>query len=211
MKADTIVVMFSGIVQEVGTVKNINSKSNILELVISSSGLIRDLQIGSSIAVNGCCQTVVEKDDKSFKVEATQETLGKTNFRNLQIGSKVNLEASLKLGEKLDGHLVTGHIDGIGEVEILDFSEDKIIKIFFPKELDKFIAQKGSVAVNGVSLTVIEVKNDNFTFSLIPYTKNNTNLGFLKSGDLVNLEVDLISRYLINYLEKSREYANYES
>ena len=223
--------MFSGIVQEIGTVKNLESKNGILELTISSECLIKDLKIGSSVSVNGCCQTVIEcfpviasetkqshrRDDKSeiassgktllamtktFKIQATDETLKKTNLSDLKIDSKVNLEPSLKLGEGIDGHLVSGHVDTVGKVsEISESGENKIIVISYPPEYEKYIASKGSISVNGVSLTVIESKNGKCDFTLIPFTRDNTNLGLIKIGDLVNLEIDLISRYLVNYLE----------
>ena len=226
--------MFSGIVQEIGTIKNLESKNGILELTISSERLINTLKEGSSIAVNGCCQTVTHviaseakqshnRDNKSeiasgllslamtsiFKVQATEETLQKTNFRFLTVGSKVNLESSLKLGETIDGHLVSGHVDTTGEIsDIVSFGENKIIKILYSNEYRKYIAPKGSITVNGVSLTVIESKNGKFDFSLIPFTRDNTNLGLIKIGDLVNLEIDLISRYVVNYIGSIKSIAN---
>ena len=199
--------MFSGIVQEIGIIKDIGMKNRILELTISSKHLINDLKIGSSIAVNGCCLTVVEcSPAKTFKVQVTEETLKKTNFLNLKSGLKVNLESSLKLGETIDGHLVSGHIDTVGEVsDICSSGENKILKISYSSEYGKYIAPKGSISVNGVSLTIIESKNDKFDFTLIPFTRDNTNLGLLKAGDLVNLEIDLISRYVVNALESTRQ------
>ena len=194
--------MFSGIIQESGTVKDLKIRNEILEITISSKDL--NLKVGSSIAVDGCCLTVVELASQGFTVQVTQETLRKTNFQNLKSGSKVNLEPSLKLGDSLDGHLVSGHIDASGEVnKIIQDGENTVVKISYPRELRNFIAQKGSIAVNGVSLTVIESKNNIFSFTLIPFTRDNTKLGLLKEGDLVNLEVDLISRYLINYMENT--------
>ena len=220
--------MFSGIVKEIGTVKNLESKNGILELTISSEQVIKELQEGSSVAVNGCCLTVIRepyivaRDDSqctndntqaTFVVQATQETLQKTNFLNLQINSKVNLESSLKLGETIDGHLVSGHVDTTGEVsDILLSGENKIVKISYSGDYGKYIAPKGSIAVNGVSLTVIESKEVGlkpaFTLTLIPFTRDNTNLGLLKIGDLVNLEVDLISRYVVNYIGSIKSIAN---
>ncbi len=197
--------MFSGIVQEIGVVENIKSLNEILNIEISSLELMSDLKEGDSIAVDGCCQTVVNKNKSSFVVQATEETLSKTNFKNLKIGSKVNLESALKLGDKINGHLVTGHIDTVGEIsDVLSFFDNKIIKITFPASLKNFIAPKGSITVNGVSLTVIEVEKSEFSFTLIPYTRDNTNLGFLNSGDTVNLEVDLVSRYLVNYMDNAK-------
>ena len=200
--------MFSGIVQEVGIVKNLESKYGLLELTVSSECLVGALKSGSSIAINGCCQTVIEKDKNSFKVQATEETLKKTNFLNLKINSKVNLEPALKVGETIDGHLVSGHIDTVGEIsDILSCGENQTVKISFPGEYGEYIAPKGSIAVNGVSLTIIDLDNVRaglkpaLTLTLIPFTRDNTNLGLLKIGDLVNLEVDLVSRYLVNYYE----------
>jgi riboflavin synthase len=227
----TINYMFSGIVQEVGTIKSLESKNGLLELTVSSERLMNDLSIGSSISINGCCQTVTEfspviaseakqshnRDNKNeiassgkallamtktFKVQATEETLRKTNFLNLQPGSKVNLEPALKFGGAVDGHLVSGHIDTIGEVSDIFLSgENKIIKISYSGEYGKYIASKGSISVNGVSLTIIDSKSGIFNFTLIPFTRDNTNLGLIKIGDLVNLETDLIGRYVVNYLE----------
>ena len=226
--------MFSGIVQEIGTIKNLELKNGLLELTISSENLINDLKIGSSVSINGCCQTVVEcspviaseakqsynRNNKNeiassgkallamtrvFKVQATEETLRKTNFSNLKIDSKINLESSLKLGGTIDGHLVSGHIDTVGEISGIALSgENKIIKISYVKEYEKYIAPKGSISVNGVSLTVINSKNNEFDFTLIPFTRDNTNPGLIKVGDLVNLEVDLVSRYVVNYLENTK-------
>ena len=201
--------MFSGIVQEIGTIAEVQSQNGLLESTISSKQLISNFKVGSSVSVNGCCQTVVKKDKNSFKVQATEETLKKTNFLNLKTGSKVNLEPSLKLGETIDGHFVSGHVDTIGEVfDISSTGENKIIEISYSGEYGKYISPKGSVSVNGVSLTIIDSKEAGlkpaFTFTLIPFTRDNTNLGLLKIGDLVNLEVDLIGRYLINYLENKK-------
>lgn len=190
--------MFSGIVQELGIVKDLTSKNGIVEISVSSKNC---LKTGNSIAVNGCCLTVVDISRNLFKVQVTQETINKTSFQNLKIGARVNLEPSLRLGDKLDGHLVLGHVDTAGEVtEVIKDNENAIVKILYPHELKNYIAPKGSITVNGVSLTVIESKDNIFSFTLIPYTRDNTNLGLLKEGDLVNLEADLVSRYLVNYL-----------
>ena len=202
--------MFSGIVQEIGTVKNLESRNKILELTISCDQLISNLKTGSSVSVNGCCLTVVEISKNSFEVEATEETLKKTNISSLQINSKINLELSLKAGDSIDGHLVLGHVDNIGKVkEIETFGENTLVTILFDEAFGKYIAPKGSIAINGVSLTVIDVKNNTFSFTLIPFTRDNTNLGLLKIGDAVNLEIDVLSRYLVNYLESKKVINSY--
>lgn len=201
--------MFSGIVQDVGTVKEVEFKNNILEITISSKNLADDVYVGDSIAVDGCCLTVIEKAISNqpsaishFKVQLTQETLSKTNFSKLEIGSKINLELPLEFGEKVSGHLVTGHVDATGEIISVNVDGDSaFVEVNYPIKLRSYIAPKGSIAVNGVSLTVVNRDNTHFSFALIPYTRDNTNLDFLKTGDLVNLEVDLISRYLVNFLE----------
>lgn len=199
--------MFSGIVQELGTIEKLEDSNGILDITVSSRKLISNLHKADSIAINGCCQTIVSVKNNSFifNVQAVEETLKRTNFSLLKKGSKVNLEPSLKLGDSLDGHLVTGHIDACGTVlNITASGENTLIKISFGEELRGFIAPKGSISVNGVSLTVIDVEKSAFTFTLIPYSRDNTNLGELQIGDLVNLEVDLVSRYLVNYLKSTR-------
>ncbi|MBI3591803.1 MAG: riboflavin synthase [Candidatus Melainabacteria bacterium] len=197
--------MFSGIVEEIGTVLKIESRSGIQELMVSCSKVLNDLEAGDSVAIDGCCQTITEIAKSSFKVQAMHETLQKTNFQKLKEGSRVNLEAPLKAGDKISGHFVSGHIDGTGKIiDTSSFDENKIVQVQFSNELCNYIAPKGSITVNGVSLTVIDLKNKHFTFTLIPYTRDNTNLGLIKIGDLVNLEIDLISRYLVNYFENKK-------
>lgn len=201
--------MFSGIVKEIGIVRKLDYKNEILDFTVACKDLKSKIKIGDSIAIDGCCQTVVKiKNPKSkrqlfcFKVQATGETLERTNFLKLKVGSKVNLEIPLNYGEKIGGHLVTGHVDAIGEISDISTSgENTIVKVKYQNNLRDFVASKGSMAVNGVSLTIIESGNAHFSFTLIPYTRDNTNLGFLKVGDLVNLEVDLVSRYLVNILK----------
>ena len=207
--------MFSGIVQENGTVKNLEFRDEILSLTIVSEELIDSLKEGSSVSVNGCCLTVVEVLENSFKVEVTEETLKKTNLSNLRKDSKVNLELPLKVGDRIDGHLVLGHVDTIGKVSgIESFGENTIVTILFKREFKKYIAPKGSITVNGVSLTIVEVKADLkqdpvLSFTLIPFSRDNTNLGSLKIDDAVNLEMDIISRYLVNYVESEKVIKNY--
>ena len=202
--------MFTGIVKEIGMVLSLEPKNGLLEINVSSN--LKNLKEGDSVSVNGCCQTIVQVYSSKFIVQAVKETLDKTNLNELKVGSKVNLEPSLTLADKLDGHLVSGHVDSTGEViEILNDGENQIIKIGFPETLNKYIAPKGSISVNGVSLTVMDMVRAGFkpaltfSFTLIPYTRDNTNLGLLEIGSKVNLEVDLVSRYLVNYLEKSRQ------
>ncbi|MBI1858545.1 MAG: riboflavin synthase [Candidatus Melainabacteria bacterium] len=198
--------MFSGIVKTTGKVKELLEKDGILEIAITSNDLLNELKIGDSVAIDGCCQTVVEVTGDSFKVQAVNETLNKTNFRSYMKDTVVNLEPSLKVNDKLDGHLVSGHVDSVGEVvNIQNKGENYVVTVNHPPSLSSFIAPKGSIAVNGISLTVVDSAGDSFSFSLIPYTKENTNLKDVHVGMKVNLEVDLVSRYLVNYLEKSKQ------
>lgn len=182
--------MFTGIVKEIGAIKEKSEKGGSLCFEISAKKL-RPIA-SASIAVNGVCLTVTKKTKNGFRVDVVPETLLHTNLCSLTAGSKVNLEPSLKIGDSLDGHFVTGHVDASGNV--LKNGDRLVVK--FPGELKKFITKKGSVALNGVSLTVASVKGLSLTFALIPFTKKHTNLGELKKGDTVNIEVDLIARYI---------------
>ena len=198
--------MFTGIIKEQGIIKAIKSSGNIIEFNISCQEVFKSLNVGDSVSVNGCCLTIVNLDlsASTFKIQLTKETINKTNFYGLKEGMVVNLEPALNFDGKIDGHIVTGHIDCTGRVLTVNSDDDNIIvKILFPEEYKYFIAPKGSISVNGVSLTVIDSDINSFSFTLIPFTRDNTNLGLLKTADLVNLEVDLISRYIVNCLKHS--------
>lgn len=198
--------MFTGIIKEQGIIKAIKSSGNIIEFNISCQEIFKSLNLGDSVSVNGCCLTVtsLNKLTSSFVVQVTEETINRTNFYGLKEGMFVNLEPALNFDGKIDGHIVAGHIDCTGRVLAVNSDDDNIIvKILFPEEYKYFIAPKGSISVNGVSLTVIDSDINSFSFTLIPFTRDNTNLGLLKTADLVNLEVDLISRYIVNCLKHS--------
>jgi len=199
--------MFTGIIQEIGKVKKIEKGSHGLSFEIESNIVIKDKKIGDSISVNGACLTVVEINNNKFKFDVIEETLAKTNLKNLQIDDEVNLESALKFNQGIDGHLVQGHIDCEGVVEKF---ENPILTIKFPSEIAECLAFKGSITVNGVSLTISDLQLDNFSVSLIPHTIKSTNLKNLKKGHKVNLEIDLIARYLKNMLEKKDQEAKYE-
>jgi len=188
--------MFTGIIEKIGKISDIVTKSGSKRLKIQYTSA-EPLEVGESINVNGACQTVVEIEKDSFGVEAMQETLRKTNLDILQIGDEVNLERSLKFSDRISGHLVSGHVDAVGRVlAIQTMSESWVFKIGFPKEFTKYIASEGSIAVDGISLTVIDVGQNNFTVGIIPYTWQNTNLRNIKMGDSVNLEFDMIAKYI---------------
>ncbi|WEL18782.1 Riboflavin synthase [Halorhabdus sp. SVX81] len=189
--------MFTGIIEDVGSVEAIDRRANALVLTVHSAELT-DLELGDSVAVNGPCLTVVEIDEsaETFTVEVTPETYRRTNLRELQPGSPVNLESALQLNDGLDGHLVTGHIDGTGVVTDLRREEKaRIYSIRPPEKLLPYLAEKGSVAVDGVSLTVVDVDRT-FSVSITDYTEDETVLTETGVGDEVNLEVDVIARYV---------------
>lgn len=200
-------LMFTGIIKEVGKVKKIGKSPNGLTLIIESEKAIENKKIGESIAVNGACLTIVEINNNSVGFDVIEETLSKTNLKNLEIGSEVNLEPALTLNQGLDGHLVQGHVDCEG---IIEKFEGQKLTIKFPLNISECLAFKGSVTVNGVSLTISNLQEDTFTVSLIPHTLENTNLKNLKKGNTVNIEVDLIARYLKNMMEKRDNEAKYE-
>ena len=189
--------MFSGIIADIGTITRAEDRNGGLRLSVSTKALgMDDVQLGDSIAVNGVCLTVVEKKGDSFTVDVSRETLNCTVGLEAQ-GARVNLEKALRLADRLGGHLVSGHVDGVGEVvAFTDLGESWKLVVHAPQALAKYIAVKGSVTINGVSLTVNEVNGAVFSVNLIPHTLAVTTLNELKAGAKVNLEIDLIARYV---------------
>jgi riboflavin synthase len=189
--------MFSGIIADVGTIAEAKEREGGLRLTVQTDALdLSDVQIGDSIAVNGVCLTAVSLDGKNFVADVSKETINCTVGLERQ-GSRVNLEKALKLSDRLGGHLVSGHVDGVGSVVTFeDIGESLRLVLRAPHALAKYIAKKGSVAVNGVSLTVNRVEGDELEVNLIPHTLKMTTLYELKQGSKVNLEIDLIARYV---------------
>jgi riboflavin synthase len=188
--------MFSGIVSAVGTVREARRAPGGLRIVVDAGKLgLRDVAVGDSIAVNGTCLTVVARMGRTFRADVSRETLACT--AGFAAGGRVNLEKALRAADRLGGHLVSGHVDGVGSVTRIERSGgNRLLAVAVPKALAKYVARKGSIAVNGVSLTVNEVNGATFTVNLIPHTLKATNLGELREGDKVNLEVDMLARYL---------------
>ncbi len=189
--------MFTGLVESLATVREIRPEGPGVRLVIGDAAIAGRSRIGDSIAVNGCCLTIVELSETDMAFEAGAETLSRTNLGRLRPGSTVNLEASLRLGDSLGGHLVAGHIDALGTlVRREDDAQWSTMRFAAPRELTRQMASKGSIAIDGVSLTLVDVTNDSFSVALIPHTLNVTTLGSLQPGDEVNLETDLLAKYV---------------
>jgi len=189
--------MFTGIIEGVGTVRTVKKKGDGLELEISCEFDLERSNVGDSISVNGCCLTVTSRLGKSFWADVSPETMTVSTLGGIKEGDPVNLERALQLGDRLGGHIVQGHVDGIGQiVDIKEHSGSMEYRIEIPAQLSKYIVEKGSVAVDGVSLTVNRCENNQFSVTVIPHTKLKTTFSKLKRGERVNLEVDIIGKYV---------------
>jgi riboflavin synthase len=200
--------MFTGIITHKGKIAKIEPSPNnpncIFFTVEVDNDFVKDLKIGYSIAHDGACLSVIEIESNSFKLQLIPETIAKTNLKNKKIGDYVNLEKAMIVGARLDGHIVQGHVDGVGTVSsYIQEPDNWVLQIQVPQDLRKYIAYKGSISINGTSLTVSKKTEDGFEVSLIGLTLIKTNLGDLKVADLVNLEVDVIARYVENMITKS--------
>ena len=190
--------MFTGIIQAKGSIQEVISSKEGAHLKINSNTLnLSDSKIGDSIAVDGVCLTVTELSKDWFNADVSNETMSCTTFSKLSKGQSVNLEKSLRLNQGIDGHLVSGHVDGIGEIHSIDEDGDSVrIKVEVQGDIMKYIANKGSICINGVSLTVNSVESNIFDVNIVPHTFSVTTLGDLKLNSFVNLEIDLIARYV---------------
>jgi riboflavin synthase len=189
--------MFTGLVEELGKVKAVARGVKSVRLTVEASKVLEDVKLGDSIAVNGTCLTVVEYNENCFTADVMPETVDRTALANLKIGVRVNLERTLSIGDRFGGHIVSGHIDGIGIIRAKDNNDNAIIvKIEASSEVMRYIVKKGSIAIDGISLTIVDYGQDWFTVSLIPHSAAVTTLGFKKTGDVVNLETDIIGKYV---------------
>jgi riboflavin synthase len=189
--------MFTGIVEETGQVIAFEPKAEAWGLALSARAAIAELMLGDSIAVNGCCLTVTAFDARSLQFDVLEETRRLTNFSALRRGALVNLERSLRFGGKVGGHFVTGHIDTLGTIETFEpRGKDHYLRVRIPREHARYIVHKGSIAVDGISLTIAEVTDDMFAVWLIPHTLAVTNMREKRAGDLVNLEFDLLGKHV---------------
>lgn len=191
--------MFTGIVEETGRIKEKKSKGNGFEITIEGNKIFDDLKIGDSISVNGVCLTVEKINKNNFSVSISSQTKNQTNLGDVKTGEYVNLERALKIGDRIGGHFLTGHIDF--KTKITYFKKEGefyLMKIKIPEEYRKYIVKKGSIAVDGISLTIAEFDESEVLFYLIPFTIENTNLKYRKTGEFVNVEIDIFAKYLKN-------------
>jgi riboflavin synthase len=189
--------MFTGIVEELGTVVSLEDQGDAVRLTVSGPLVTSDAGLGDSISVNGCCLTVVTTDQGAFTADVMQETLAKTSLGALEPGTRVNLERAVTPATRLGGHIVQGHVDGTGAIVSRTPSEHwEVVEVSLPADLERYLVPKGSITVDGISLTVVDVNESSFTVSLIPETLARTTLGFKQPGDPVNLEVDVIAKYV---------------
>jgi len=190
--------MFTGIIQAQGNIKEIRASNKGAVFVLNSNSLdLSDVSIGDSIAVNGVCLTVTQLDKNYFSADVSQETLNCTTFSQLKKGQNINLEKSLRLNQGVDGHIVSGHVDGVGKITLIAIEGDSTrMKIKVDDNLIKYIAKKGSICINGVSLTVNEIDGNVFDVNIVPHTFSVTTLDELKVNSQVNIEIDIIARHI---------------
>ncbi len=195
--------MFTGIIETIGMVKKIKARGGYKILTISPAGPLEDLIGGESISVDGCCLTLTEFDKSSFTVEASRETTRLTILKYYKTGSNVNLERALQPSGRLGGHFVTGHVDCRGEIIDVKETGDSIeMTLQFPESFADYVVDKGSIAINGISLTVNRIIGENFTVNLIPFTQAETTINRLKKHDEVNLEFDILGKYVAKFAKK---------
>ncbi|MBB3867301.1 riboflavin synthase [Parageobacillus toebii NBRC 107807] len=198
--------MFTGIIEEVGTIEQIRQSGEAIVMTIGAKKILEDVHLGDSIAVNGVCLTVTSFTNRSFTVDIMPETVRATSLRTLTKGSKVNLERAMAANGRFGGHFVSGHVDGIGEiVRKWPLANAVYYEIKIPRELRKYMILKGSVAVDGTSLTIFGLTDETFTISLIPHTRAETILGDKQPGDIVNIECDIIGKYVAQFMEEKKE------
>jgi len=193
--------MFTGIITDIGTVRAV-SKAGDTRFEIATAYDLASVTMGASIACNGCCLTVIEKGKDWFAIQASAETLSKTTLGGWKQGTRINLERALRIGDELGGHIVSGHVDGLGEiVSITTEGDSRRFSFRVPGELARFIAPKGSVAIDGTSLTVNEVEGNHFGINIIPHTQAVTTWGSMAEGQRVNIEIDMLARYVARLTE----------
>ena len=198
--------MFTGLIETIGRIEQITSRKNYKVLRVHSSMPTSELTIGESISCDGACLTVVSKDAQSFTVEASQETIAKTILRNYKSGTEINLERAIRVGDRLGGHIVSGHVDCTGRIDELRKVGDSIeLTVSFDKQYSKFIIDKGSITINGISLTINQTSQNRLTVNIIPHTDDVTTVHNLSRGDEVNLEFDVVGKYLYKFVQTEKK------
>lgn len=194
--------MFTGIISHIGKITSMQKTGMSYQLTIKESELAKKIKAGDSVSVNGVCLTVVDKQKDSFNVEAVEETIKKTTIKYMKQGDMVNLELPVAVGTRFDGHIVQGHVDCVGNIEIIEKLKNSwIFKIKIPDEDKIHIVRMGSIAIDGISLTIADIDKNTFTVSIIPFTMMHTILKKKRTGDLVNIEFDIIGKYVSNYMD----------
>lgn len=198
--------MFTGLIEEVGKVQSIRNGVNSAQITINATKVLEDVKLGDSISTNGVCLTVVNYTKNTFTVDVMPETMRRSNLKSLKQGSSVNLERALKLGDRLGGHIVSGHIDGVGYVKAVEEEDNATwVTIKTSSDILKYIIKKGSIAIDGTSLTVAYVDNEIFKVSIIPLTKEETTLLSKTTGEEVNLECDMVGKYIEKFATFSQK------
>jgi len=189
--------LFTGIIEEIGTVVDVQKTGDLQRTTVKAPQIVADTEIGDSISISGACQTVVDLNADRFVFESVRETLTRTTLKDLRRGDRVNVERSMQLEGRFGGHLVMGHVDGVGTiVRRIDRREGALFAISLTDQLIRYVASQGSIAVDGISLTVVSASTDHFEVSIIPYTLSHTTLSSKRAGERVNIEVDILARYI---------------
>jgi riboflavin synthase len=205
-------IMFTGLIEEIGEVDKIAKSAKSAQITIKSKKVLEDIKLGDSISTNGVCLTVVKFDKNSFVVDVMPETMRRSNLKNIKSGSRVNLERAMQLGDRLGGHIVSGHVDGIGIIKSID-KEDNATWVSIETSLDimKYMINKGSVTIDGISLTIAKVEDEVFKVSIIPTTKGETTLLDKHIGDELNVECDVVGKYIERFMIFNQEEASKSS
>ena len=198
--------MFTGIIEEIGKVSDVNPIPGGKTIKISAVKILNDISVNDSVSVNGVCLTATKVDEQGFKVDAVGVTLEKSTFSELQISSPVNLERSLKLSDRLSGHFVLGHVNGTGVIkEIIKLGDNYLMRVNVPDNMKKYLIEEGSITIDGISLTIAELEDSTIGISIIPHTWNNTTLQYKNAEDRVNIETDVLAKY-VERLTNNKEF-----
>jgi len=203
--------MFTGLIQEVGTIESITQNAEGKEFIIRAPGLISEIAIDDSVATNGVCLTATKISGETFRVQAIHVTLEKSSLGHLKVGSKVNLELSLRPMDRLGGHMVQGHVNALGKIKKIEkIGNNWELEVSIPTELRKYMISEGSIALDGISLTIARLTDSSLTVAIIPHTLEKTSLSSKKVGDVLNLEVDMVAKYIENFLRFGKDKQNEE-